>query len=320
MGTGRLIQTRFTNSRIPVIPAIPGLLSMSFYGSMGSGNNGNLVLGGPPLVQWGVMPLGLNYISPGTIGTFATIATPTVTAGAVNPPVLLTGGSNYVLPSRIQYFGGGGNGATDYSVVGGGQVTGFINHAGGTGYTTAPTSGGPAGNVSVLDTGIGRASILTPGWTIATVCRVPALGPPSLLFGDSYAPLVTGFPMSANLQNTANLLTLNMFSGPDCSIQLPSAATQWRFIAHTFSGVASGICNLFSLSDGLQSPPSPSHPNAALANGQQICFGGAPQVGNNQQIDVSFSMVASGPLSYATLQPIYASVKQVLASRNITVL
>jgi hypothetical protein len=320
MGVETRTNLTFQNYRAQTVTAIPGLLTWAFFGSMGSGNNGNQAPGGPALVQYGAPTLSANYITLGRLGTLATIQTPTFTGGVLNPPVLLTGGNNYSFSARITYSGGGGSGASDQTVVSGGAVTGFINHNGGTSYTSAPTPNGPYGNPDVIDTALSRAAYLfTPGWTIATVCRAYASGVPATVFGDSYAVGQIGFPMGVLMQASSNnTLKASMFTGSDININLPSVATQWRFVAHTYSGGAAGTENLYSLSDGMAGTPYTG--SGAQASSAQLTLGATPQSGSLNTIDIAFAMVCAGPLSQSALTPIYNSVKSILATRGLTVL
>jgi hypothetical protein len=322
MGTEQRVNTNFINYRGQIIPSIPGLQHWAFYGSGGSGNNGNQAPGGPASSVVGTTPMQVNYLTSGTAGTLPTFSSPiTLTGGGVNAPTVLTPGSNYNYRGRIAYSGGGGSGAQDITTVGGGQVTGLnaTLHLNGTGYTTAPTPTSPAGNNSLIDTGVTRASLFAAGWTIGIVCRMPAAGAPSSPFGDGYDYSNTGFNMLFQMQASTNLCRLAMFTASDCTLTLPSAQTQWRFLVATFGGGATGAENLFSMSDALQATPYTAGASAA-ATGQQICFGATPLSGNVNTSDIAFSMVAGGPLPYAACVPIYQSVKTILANRGIVVL
>lgn len=324
----RINSVTFANWRTSVPASIPGLLTWAFFGSMGTGNNGNLIAGGPSLVTRGSLSvLSSNYITMGQFGTSAVVTPPTQTGGVLNNNAVVTsGGTNYTLPSRLVYAGGGGSGGSDVTVVSGGAVTGLTSHAGGSGYTDTPTAGAVPGNQTLLDTQITRntlasgVSLLTGGFTAMMVVRAPASGAPTQLWQEAYGvPLVTGYPTAGTIQQSTQRIQL---VGPaTLTINLPSSATLWRFVAFTFSGTATDTPNVwtvYSISDALSQAATQA---GALQNGQQLTIGGGPtNTSNSQTGDYAFLMVCGGALDETALTNIADPVRSILAARGITVL
>ena len=320
MGTEFYVNATFQNNRGQTIPAVPGLLVWSFFGSMGSGNNGNLAPGGQPTIIYGTPTIAANFITTGRAGTSAVLSQPAPVGGVAAQPTVVSGGTNYNFPYKINYSGGGGSGASDITVVSGGAVTGLTSHVGGSGYTSAPASGTIYGNYDLVDTQITRAGgLLASGWTIAMVCRTPAAGVASPVFGDSYSPNQVGSPMFCQMNPTGNTFRSNFFVGGQVTLNLPSTTNNWRFVAETYSGGASGTEFLYSLSDGLSG--TYVIPSGVAASTAQLTLGGGPAAGGagNNTTDMAFAMVCAGALPQATLQAIYTSVKSVLANRGVVV-
>lgn len=323
----------FTSAISKALPTIPGLLSLGFFGSGFDGINTNRASGGPPFANLVNAPITqAAYKTIGTQNTYAT-ATATISGGAVTGFTGLVGGAGYVTAPSVKLIGGGGSGATVNATISGGVVTGFTGLVGGSGYTTAPGVFISGGNSSSIDTGVTRASVLAGGWSVGAVCRVPASGAESVILGDTNSTVNSaGFPFKVGMQNAngfhSSLPTLEAVgsaaSRDDLLIMLPSSATNWRFVALTYSGGATGTFNLYSLSDGLTATPFVAASISAAAS-QQIHLGNNALFEGNSSAafgaaDLAFSMVASGALSLLALQGIYASVKSILARRSIAVL
>jgi hypothetical protein len=324
----RINNASFTNYRTMVPLPIPGLFIWAFFGSMGSGNNANLIASGPTLIQAGPVTTAANYKTLGLFGTPATYKNPTIGAGGTlnNDGGVLAGGSDY--HNLLASIGWSGAGATQTSndtlITSGGQVTGLTNHTPGAGYTTVTGVVSGPGNSGLIDTSVNRnyvvngLSLLTGGWTIAVVARVPATGAPSMLFGDRYSVAITGFPVAVTMQHALLRISGGMFATKN--ITLPSAATNWRFISHTFTGTTSATPNIDTIYDASDNMSVVNGPTAgSIQNGEQFYFGPGPSSGNNAPCDIAFAMMCGGALNQTQLNTVYASVKGVLASRNITV-
>lgn len=321
----RLANATFSNWRTATVDSIPGLLTWAFFGSMGTGNNDNLVAGGPELLTHGSLAvMATNYVRLGQFGTSAVVVPPTQTGGVLNNNASVSsGGTNYTLPARLAY--GGGSGGYDITTVSGGAVTGLTGHVGGSGYTT-PTIGAIPGNQTFLDTQITRStladgeSLLTGGYTVMMAARVPSSGAPTQLWSETYAAQpVTGYATAGTMQNSSQRI---QFTGPaTLNIDLPSPATNWRFIAWTFSGTSTGTPNVwtaYSISDALSETVTQS---GAVQNGHQLAIGGAPSNTSNAQTgDYAFLMVCGGALDETALTNIADPVRSILAARGITVL
>ena len=317
----------FTASIAKALPSIPGLLSLGFFGTGFDGVNGNRVAGGASFTNPQVAPVfGSNYMQTQQY-TQATGAVATVSGGAVVAIAApTTPGTNYQVAPQVIFTGGGGSGASATAVISGGQVTGFTGIVGGTGYTSAPTVTLAGGNVAVLDLGVPRSQVLASGFTLACVVRTETGNAPAYIAADqNQTGAQAGFSATFKMENVnpshgnSATLSLDVAATDNAFLILPSTTQSYRFVALTFAGSASGVFNIYSISDNLSA--TYTNPSISAASNQQMRLGQSIFAGNTQTpVDHSFVMQASGVLSVPTLQNIYASVKSLLARRNVTVL
>jgi hypothetical protein len=192
------------------------------------------------------------------------------------------------------------------------RVTGVQSVSGGT-LTTISMDWTPSGSAVAFYT-------LPAGSTFVSISATRTSGESSI-FTDQTAP-VGPFGGLFTMGITGNSNTLNGGLVSNISLTLPSAVNQWRFVAASYSGGASGSLSLYSLSDNLSTGPT-AQTGISNATAQQLHLGPSPYISSTAtaaEIDLSAYLVSSPALSLSALQAIYPSMKSILARRGITVL
>jgi len=311
------------------MPTVPGLLAFGLFGSGGDGINSNRVAGGPAFANIGNAPaLSAGYMTVGRPGVQAT-ATVQVSGGAVTGFTVSNGGSLYTQqPASYTITGGGGSGATvGTATIVGGVITALSVGSAGSGYATPPTIGINGGNLSGVDSGVTRASVLAGGWTTFAIARVPVSGLASLIIGDDVSLTGTGFLMLSSMRNVdgghSNNPTITTTVGGAGSdfIILPSAATNFRMIAQSYTGGALGTFVDYSVSDNL-SATFTAGSSLTTAASQQFHFGPHTNtIDSGVTSDIACAGIAAGVLSSSfLLNTLYPALKSILGDRGVPVI
>ena len=321
---------RFSQNLAKALPPIPNLMLLTFFGSDYDGINSNRAPGGPDLLAPNNSPvMASNYATFNQIGLQAT-ASATTSGGAFTGITVSNSGSLYTTPPLVT-CGAGPNMATAIgSIDNTGKVTGLTSvTVPGSGWTDASPVTITGGNYAFYDTQIARASILSTGWTWACVARSNSTAAANTLMTDARG--ASGYQYTMTLWNSngtqAGAPTLSLMEGETSKavVTLPSATTNWRFAALTYTGGTNGDFLLYSMTDNLNQ--AYSAPAPGLTSGTQTVSVGAPGklydgvipgVSNAfYSADVSFTMVCGAALSGSDLQTLYGSVQSILGRRHI---
>jgi hypothetical protein len=312
----------FSNSISKTLPAIPGLMSLAFFGTAGDGLNGNRVPGGPVISAGGTAPVvSSGFVTAGSLGTNATL-TLTMSGGTITGVTPVLPGTMYTsAPTVILTTAGtGGTGTVITATVAGGVVTGYTIVSGGTGYTSTPTAGCMGGNNSALDVGIPRTSgLVASGWTWGAIARTSNLnGITSQVMGDTQlAGAQYGGSGAMLFTGSTNKLTF-FVALSTATLTLPSALSAWRFIAGTYSGGMAGFPSVYSLSDNLVNA-GVAAASVGLGASQRLYVGPGPVLTSSTE-DVAAFFATSGALTQSQLQGLYGPLQAIMARRGIAVL